>query len=311
MEYKVIEWTFTQPHMITGFTFVEPTKAIKQAIINNIRENGYFFDSYFTLSPILNTGEAVEMDYDLEKELIMESYNMDEETYESYYKNIGFNPIDEFSLHPSFNCEFQVKRIVWVNNDSFDSLKHSILNGNTNIDIIPNDYIDLKPNDIIQYKSEDETKMFEVQVKYLFKGKTLSRIKDFSSLEILTLDDLINRFHVDNISSNLNLSYRYTGLKGIEFYNNFEKIYGNTILKIITPFDFDCNLNLIIFDKEIDYKQTILKCPKEIPLADDVLLKIKKAYEEVVESIKRKKIEQNNLILKLKEKMAKKNNNNQ
>lgn len=310
--YKVIEWTYTSPHTTCCFSYAEPTEAIKQAIINDIRENGYMFDRAFALSPILNTGEVVDISYELHEELIRRAYGFNEEEYARYYERVVKNPDHDLTTQSHFICEYPMRRIVWINDDAFDDFKASLLNGKSNVDIIPNDYIHLKKGDAVRYTSEDKTKYFEVKIKDFLPGTILSQISDIENLnkpDTKSIIDFMRQGKNEYIYSEP-LSYRYEGLSGKEIYREFERIYGTWILKMISNGNFDCNINVIIFDKDDSFEPIVLEKPDDIPLGEDVMKTINEAYEQSMQEEKRKKEEERQKILRLKEKIAKRKKEN-
>lgn len=315
MQYKVVEWAYGDPNVASCFASTYPSDAIKQAIINNIRENGYMIDSVCHLNPVLNTGEIVKLDNDLKRELLSKAYRFDENTINCYFDYISFNPFCDLTNPKKFSCDFPVKRIVWVKNDAFDSLKNSIINGNSNVDIIPDDYINLKSGDFIQYTTEDEEKHFDVKVKYFISGSSLLEISDIRHFKKPTTKDIINHFqliksHNEIYNQNEKLLYRYEGLTGEQIYQEFKRVYGILLLELISYREFNCKINLIVFEKNTTFEPTILQMPEETPLKDDIMNKINDAYNAVIEEQNRRKEDFNNKVLRLKEKMAQRKKNN-
>lgn len=315
MKYKVVEWEHTSPHTASCFSYTEPTEAIKQAIINDIRENGYFFDracylAVTSISPILNTGEAVSLSAELCEELVCRAYGFNKAEYDDYFYRVVKNPCPDFTKPSNFVCEYPMKRIVWVNDDAFDELKASISNGNSNVDIIPDDHIHLKQGDVVRYTSVDETKYFEVKIKKFFGGTALSGISDIERMEKPDTQSIIN--FVDHDKNKYNTSetllYRYEGLSGKVIYDNFKRIYGTdllTAISIASLRDFDCKINVIVFDKDNTFEPTVLEMPDDIPVNEEVMKGITDDYEMSIQEEKRKKEEAEQRFLRLKEKLAK------
>lgn len=315
MKYKVIEWEHTSPHTASCFSYTEPTAAIKQAIINDIRENGYFFDrtcylAVTSISPILNTGEAVSLSAELCKELVCRAYGFNEAEYDDYFYRVVKNPCPDFEKPSNFVCEYPMKRIVWVNDDAFDELKASILNGNSNVDIIPDDYIQLKQGDVIRYTSVDESKYFEVKIKKFFSSTVLPKVSDIERMDAPNTQSIINLIDHDQNKYVISeqLLYRYEGLSGKEIYDNFKRIYGTELLGAISMVllrDFDCKINIIVFDKNNTFEPTILEMPDDIPVSEEVMKRITDDYKMSIQEEKRKKEEAEQRLLRLKEKFAK------
>lgn len=303
--YEVIGWTSTDPHTTSCFYRVEPTDAIKQAIINDIRKNGFMLDRTFCLSPVLNTGEVVEIEYELHEELIRSAYGLSEEQYADYYERVVKNPSVDLADQSCFSCEYPMKKIVWITDDAFDDFKDCILNGTSNVDIIPKDFIRLKKGDVIRYTSEDESKFFEVTVKEFISDFTLSHLSDIEKIQ---------KFNTQNFLSGIlqekndcldlkSLSYRHEGLSGEDICDDFRRVYHNE-LQTFFVFDFDCGINVIVFDKGSAFEQTILEKPDDIPLEDKVWENLKDSYEQSIREEEQKREEQRQKILKLKEKIA-------
>lgn len=312
MQYKVVKWTYTTYHVTSCFPYITPTPAIMQAIINDIRENGYMLDSITKVSPVLNTGEVVELDNELKYELLCKAYHFNDEEFNRIFDYVSFNPLPDLTSKKLFTSDYPMKRIVWINNDAFDDFKNSILNGDSNIDIIPYDYVNLKPGDVIQYTSEDVTKHFDVQITHFVSGLAIPEIKDFKNINKVSTKNIINLFHnckndkyiMENIEQ---LLYRYNGDSGEKIYQEFERIYGILLLQMISSFDFNCHINLIVFKKTSSFKQIILDMPDEYPLKEQTLKKITDAYDAFLQEQNKKKEEFNNRILQLKAKIAQRN----
>lgn len=313
MQYKVIEWAEQSPHTISCFLSVEPTAEMKQAIVNDIRENGYFFDMMFCLTPmypVLNTGEAVRLERELCEELTREAYGLSEEEYAAYYDRASKNPHVDFPRTSHFVCDYPMKRIVWVNDDAFDDLKNAIEKGDCNADVIPDDYIHLKKGDVVRYTSEDESKYFEVQVEEFFEGARPLKISDIAKLPNPTAQDLLSLFQGNEPSGEKKISYRYEGRSGEKMYEEFERIYGTYLLSSFSFQGFDVGINMIVFRKTCTFTRTVLEKPSETPIREEALKSIREEYEESVREENRKKEEFEQRMLRLKEKMAKRKQEN-
>lgn len=312
MEYRVVEWTPIRPHTTWCFVDVEPTDAIKQAIVNDIRKNGYMFDTTelyggtLQVSPVLNTGEIVILSDELCKELICMAYGFSDEDYDNRFDHVANNPLYELATSSKFTCEYPIKRIVWINDDAFDDFKDEILRGDSNVDIIPDDYIYLKQGDVIRYTSEDESKYFEVQVKDFLPG-CVTEISDIANFDKVNTMDIVNLISHNKYTCDELLLYRYEGENGQDVYDEFERIYGTWLLTSIATAvgDFNCRINLVVFDKNVTFEQTVLDMPKDIAVSEEVLNGIEQQYQEYLDKVARYKEEERQRILRLKEKMAK------
>lgn len=313
MQYKVIEWVCTSPRTMSAFVYVEPTEAIKQAIVNEIRQNGYMFDTTFTMCPILNTGEAVQLERELCEELICRAYGLSEDEYARYFDRVSKQPSKDLTAQSHFIGEYPTKRIVWINDEAFDDFQTSIQNGNSNVDIIPDDYIHLKKGDMVRYTSVDESKYFEVKVKDFLPGTVLTKISDIEKMNQPDTQSLIRLFSREkNELSDNALLYRYEGLCGKEIFTEFKRVYGTWFFSAVALAlgYFDCNVNLIVFDKNEPFTQTILEIPDDVPVREDVLQSIHDAYAASVQEEQRRKDAFNQRVLLLKEKMAKRKQEN-
>lgn len=309
-KYRVTEWVELEPHTICCFAFVEPSDAIKQAIINDIRANGYFFGEgalvggELKVAPVLNTGEAVFVDDELCMELVCRAYGLDEDEYESYLHHVVKNPYIDMTSLEKYTCEYPIKRVVWINDDVFDDFKESILSGKGSVDIIPDDYVQLKKGDVIRYVSVDEGKSFEVQVKEFLPSES-AKISDIANMAKVDTQSILDVFAKNRSGAKGNLLYRYDGFGGQSVYEIFERIYGTWWLQSISFGEFNCRINLVVFDKNIDFEQTVLDTPEDMPVSEEVLCGIKDAYANYVREVERYKEAERQRILRLKEKMAK------
>lgn len=311
MEYRVVEWTPIRPHTTCCFVYVELTDAIKQAIVNDIRKDGYMFDTRELIGgdlqvvPVLNTGEAVMLSDELCEELICRAYGFSKEDYDKRFDHVANNPFYELVPSNKFICEYPLKIVVWINDDIFDDFKASILGGNSNVDIIPDDYIQLKKGDVIRYTSVDESKYFEVQVKDFLPGY-VTKISDIAYLDDVNTEDIINLISHNNYIAKEPLLYRYEGLNGQDVYEEFERIYGTWLLKELAFGNgFDCRINFIVFDKNITFEQTVLDMPDDIAVSEEVLNDIEQQYQGYLSEVARWQEENRQRMLRLKEKMAK------
>lgn len=312
-KYRVTEWVDINPHTTSCFAFVEPNEGIKQAIVNDIRANGYFFGEGALLggelqvAPVLNTGSAVLVDEDLCMELVCRAYGLSEEEYESYLHHVVKNPYIDLAPSQKYACEYPTKRVVWINDDAFDDFKDSILGGNSNVEIIPDDYIQLKKGDVIRYVSTDESKCFEVQVKEFIPSDEV-KISDIANMAKADTQSILDLFAKGRSAREEHLLYRYDGMKGQDVYEMFERIYGTWWLQSISFGEFNCRINLVVFDKNVDFEQPVLDMPDDIPASEDVLSSVREMYASYLQLVERKKEEDRQRILRLKEKMAKRKN---
>lgn len=172
-KYRVVEWAQISPHTSCCFAYVELTDAIEQAIVNDVRANGYFFgdEALFggelQVCPVLNTGEAVLLSDDDCMELVCKAYGLSEEEYERYLHHVVKNPYIDLTTQKKYTCEYPIKRVVWINDDAFDDFKASILSGKSNVDIIPDDYIQLKKGDVVSTQAWTRASILRCKSKNL------------------------------------------------------------------------------------------------------------------------------------------------
>lgn len=292
MIYEVKEWVYDNPCSQCNFiSVVEITPAIKQAIINDIRKNGYIFDEGSGMCPVLNSGEIVKLDYEICKELVCEAYGFDEKQYKEYLEIVPNIP--PLSDNRKYKCDYQMKKIVWVKDESFNKLKTEILDGSNNVEIIPANYIVSKTNDIIVFMTENKDKYFEVTVKKYLSENSL-KIADIKKMQEVDITDIINMTSSNEKHNNVeNILYRYNGFSGEEVYNNFKNFYENGLFSLFSFDEFDCNIDIVIFDKNVEFERTILDKPEDRPLDEETRQKINDAYNKVIqeeqEEIKQKK----------------------
>lgn len=316
-KYRVVEWAQISPHTSCCFAYVELTDAIKQAIVNDIRANGYFFgdEALFggelQVCPVLNTGEAVLLSDDDCKELVCKAYGLKEDEYERYLHHVVKNPYIDIATQKKYTCEYPIKRVVWINDDAFDDFKASILSGKSNVDIIPDDYIQLKKGDVVRYTSVDEGEYFEVQIKESFPDNS-NKISDLANINKVDTQSILDLFAKNASASNEHLLYRYDGESGQAICKEFERIYGTWLLQDISTAigkgEFFCRINLIVFDKNVNFEQTVLDMSDDTPVSDEVASEIKQKCDDYLSEVQRAQEEQRLRILRLKEKMAKRKN---
>lgn len=312
-KYRVTEWVDINPHTTSCFAFIEPNEGIKQAIVNDIRANGYFFGEGALLggelqvAPVLNTGAAVLVDDELCKELVCRAYRLSEEEYESYLHHVVKNPYIDLASSQKYTCEYPTKRVVWINDDVFDDFKADILSGNSNVEIIPDDYIYIKKGDVIRYVSTDESKYFEVQVKEFIPSAEV-KIFDIANMTKADTQSILDLFAKGRSAREEHLLYRYDGVKGQDICEIFERIYGTWWLQSISFGEFNCRINLVVFDKNVDFEHAVLDMPEDISVREEAVSGVREMYASYLQLVERKKEEDRQRILRLKEKMAKRKN---
>ncbi len=300
MEYEVSRWVFDNPAAKNSYFYLdEVSDSIKQAIINDIRKNGYLFSWDSFVSPVLNTGEMVRLDYDLCEELMCKAYGFDDKTFIDYVDKARNEPsyleIDEFK------CDFNCKIIIWVKDDEFLNLKESIMNGNYNVEIIPSRQVKIKKGDVVVFKSENESDSFEVQVK-AYLPSIVTMISHFKGLKITRTKNILSFVSVFKYEGDEELLYRNENLSGKEIYNDFKNKYDIWASFFIDE-EFDCLVDAIVFDKNVNFNPVILDSPSEIKLDSEVFKVIEDKYNEYLKEQEDEKKKREEKYLKLKEKV--------
>ncbi len=307
MVYEVIKWVFDNPAAKSNFdTVKEVNDAMKQAIINDIRKNGYLFNwSNFT-APVLNTGELVRFDVDLCEELMCKAYNFDREQYINYADKIPSVP--DVTLNETFECDFPLKKVVWVKKEVFPKFKETILNGNNNVEIIPSSNIILKKGDVVVFKSEDESDYFELNVLDFLPSEIYQAL-DLKYLEETSTQYIMNFSRNTRINgtykSEFPLLYRNENLTGEEIYNDFKNTYDIWYLNFFGD-EFDCILDFLVYDKNVSFDYPVYQMPEEVKLSEEVLKKINDKYDAFLKEVEIIKKQKEENYLKLKEKFKNK-----
>lgn len=307
MKYEVREWTYYSDYSpsLCGFLPVEPTSAIEQAIVNDIRMHGYVLDDRAELAPVLNTGECVPLDRETIERLVCRAYGIDCERYEKYL--IHAENIPQESDSKKFFSDCPMKSLVWVCNEAFDELKDEILNGNGNVEIIPSRYAVAKRGDVIRFVREDKTDFFEVGVIDYLYGSVFN-ISDVAELENTDTRSILNFLSADEpFASDIPVEYRYENLLGEKIKERFEHFYSTWNLQMIYSGSSDCNIDVVVFDRDFTFTRTIADCPDDIPVPEEVTDALTAKYEKAVEEENRRLEESRQRMLRLKEKMKKKN----
>ncbi len=306
MKYEVREWTYYSDNAPTlcGFLPVEVTPAIEQAIVNDIRMHGYVLDDRSELVPVLNTGECVPLDRETIERLVCRAYGFDGETYEKYL--IHAENIPHESDAKKFFSDCPMRSIVWVCNESFGELKDEILNGQSNVEIIPRCYAVGKRGDVIRFVREDEADFFEVGVRDYLQGSGFN-ITDVEMLKNTDTRSILDLIADEPFVSDIPVEYRYAGLSGEKIKERFEYFYANWNLRMIYSGEFDCNIDVVVFDRDFTFTGTVADCPEDIPVPSEVTSEITAKYEKAVEEENRRLEESRQRMLRLKEKMKKKN----
>lgn len=179
------------------------------------------------------------------------------------------------------------------------------------MDIIPDDYIQLKKGDVVRYTSVDEGEYFEVQIKESFPDNS-NKISDLANINKVDTQSILDLFAKNASASNEHLLYRYDGESGQTICKEFERIYGTWLLQDISTAigkgEFFCRINLIVFDKNVNFEQTVLDMSDDTPVSDEVASEIKQKCDDYLSEVQRAQEEQRLRILRLKEKMAKRKN---
>lgn len=307
MVYEVVTWVYDNPMAKSNFDKVEAvTDAIKQAIVNDIRKNGYLFDAISGASPVLNSGEMVSLsfDFDLCEELMCQAYDFDVEQYRQYSDKICNVPDTEINgPDEPIKIENNLKSIVWVKDDAFSALKDALLNGNSNAEMIPCTHIFLKKGDVVVWKREDESDSFELQVKAFLPG-TVTKLSDIKKMEKTDTQSIVRLVCPQNgFESEEPLLYRNENRSGEEIYNDFKDNYGTWLLSFLTANSFDCSIDMIVFDKNMSFERPVLEMPDDRKLSDDVWKKIHDSYTELQKEEEALQRKRNETYLKLKEKV--------
>lgn len=277
MELEVIGWVALSPKYRPSCNLLDETNITEdviQAIVNDIRTNGYIFDECGYICPVLNNGKYVPLDKKLTKILMQKAYNIDETAYQKYLK---------YALNePTPGCRFiphPITKIEWVKNDSFNDLKHALLTDNFNVELIPESTVSMNSGDIIRFEKEDESEYFEVTVKSHVHGEIME-LSDIADSNVNTAIQIIDKINLTKVfyEKNENLKYRFENLKGEKLIDAFEKTYGFYALHMISnsesDYFFDCVIDGVIIDKSVDHKAQKLSSPRIIPLDKSVLEKI-------------------------------------
>ncbi len=279
MEYRILEWVQSSPKFLRANQFItvpEITPAIKQAIVNDIRENGYILSNEYYLSPLLNTGEIVNVDEELAAELVCRAYGFDRDRYNEYLTYARKEPLPNFSGRLEF--DYPIKQVLWVKSSGFDELKRDLLSGKSNVEIIPSCEIAMKKGDVMRITNEDGTDFFEIGIKEHVCG-ILSEISDFTRMENTDTESLLNLIlPFKKYVPSEPVKYRFECLPGEEIGVLFEKFYGLWELHMIAKYDFDCAVDAVVFDTEPKFERTVLDSPKDIPLESSVAAEIEARY---------------------------------
>lgn len=308
MYYKVSEWIYDNPVKECNYLKISKiTPAIRQAIINDIRINNYFFSYSCGMLPLLNTGEVVDLDDDIVEELVCEAYNIDHDLYTEYLYYVENEP--DISDKDYYETKYQMKKVVWVTDDVFDKLKEDLFKYNkNNFEIIPNNYINLKENDVIIFACENRVDYFELNVKKIYDNEYY-RILDTLKLKEVNSKSIFNLYNIKEPNEELQkLSSRFDGLSGKQLYDDFKKTYGTWFMLLAAIDEFDCQCDILIFDKNVNFKRTILEEPPVIPLDDKILKEMQETYNRIKADEMRLKEEKENHFQQLKEKIRQKIN---
>lgn len=305
MVYQVSEWTFVNLAANWEFSMVEkPTEGMKQAIVNNIRENGFLFDEFSFMAPVLNTGEAVMMDDTLCEELLCRAYGFDSEAYRDHLARVPHVPCEGTAR--TYTCEYPMRKVVNVTEDAFDMLKASLLEGDNNVELIPAGYVVAKKGDVIRFMREDKQACFDVTVKDHLPGKDadILALKDLDTVNAKTIWALLKAD--GTYPSAFHLTYRLDGASGEAVYRAFEKTYATSFLSLVAGEQFNCRIAAVVFDKKVDLVPTVLEAPPDVPVPDDIRRKMEEGYQASLREEEERKKESQLRYLKLKEKMKNK-----
>lgn len=314
MEYEVKLWVYFTENGFPACRFIpaeEVSDAMKQAIINDIRKHGYMFDEMCQTMPVLNTGECVVLEDELIEELICKAYGFDGETYQKYLAHAPNKP--PMSEGQGFE-DYPIKQAVWVLKDEFEGLKNELLSGKYNFEIIPTDGYMLRRGDVLRFTAEDSSDYFEVGIKAYAFGINLFALSDLKNLQNIDEESIVNlvarsdRFVSGNaFKDGTPLSYRFSGLAYETIQKQFEKCYGNYMLEFLSQAEFDCKIDLVVFDINARYERPILDCPKDnTDECADAIRELNQRYEASVKEENERLEKSRQTYLRLKEKLAQK-----
>lgn len=305
MKYKVVEWINTDLSVDCEFVAAdEVTEAMKQAVVNDIREHGYIFDALAVMSPLLNTGEYVNLSYDMYEELVCRAFGFSSEEYESYLDKAPNLPT--LSENHDYTCDYPIIKKVTVNDSAFDGLYDAISSNKCNVEIFPAGYIALKAGDVIRFENSSRTDHIDVKVKEYFRGCifTISDMRERPNLDVHSILDLLslNRKYEPKCE----LNYRYDGLSGEELYQAFKDDYATWILLMISNGEFDTRIDAAVFEiNDTPLEKVILDAPEDIPVPENIMNGIKEKYQATLAQEEASRASFNQTYQKLKEKMAK------
>lgn len=305
MKYKVVEWINTDPSVDCEFVAAnEVTEAMKQAVVNDIREHGYIFDGLALMSPLLNTGEYVNLSYDMCEELVCRAFGFSSEEYESYLDKASNLPT--LSENHDYVCDYPIIKKVTLNDSAFDGLYDAISAKMCNVEIFPAGYIVLKASDVIRFENSSKTDHIDVKVKEYFRGCifTISDMRERPNPDVKSILDLLslNRKYEPKYE----LNYRYDGLSGEELYQAFKRDYATWILLMISNGEFDTRIDAAAFEiNDTPLEKVVLDAPEDIPVPEDIMRGIEEKYQAALAEEEASRSSFNQTYLKLKEKMAK------
>lgn len=283
MELEVIGWVALSPKYRPSCNLLDETNITKdviQAIVNEIRKNGYIFDETWYVCPVLNNGKYVPLDKEFIQMLMKKAYGIDDKTYQKYLKHALNEPIHGCHFIPR-----PITKIEWVKNESFNDLKHALLDDNFNVELIPESTLSMNTGDILRFEKEDEGEYFEVTVMSHIKGG-LIELSDIANRKFNSTLDILKLISIKkpNYDETDQLEYRFEKLKGEKLIDAFEKTYGFYALHMISnsesDYFFDCVVDGVVIDKNVEHKEPKLSSPKNIPLDKKVLEKIEAKCKE-------------------------------
>ncbi len=305
MKYRVDEWVYVNPAWNCENSAVEEiTEAMKQAIVNDIRKNGYIFDPRCDMAPLLNTGEYVNLSYDLCTELVCRAFGFDEDTYNDYLSRVPKEP--ETSKASVYEPELLTHKVVTVNDDAFDDLCLALRSGEYNLELFPSGRMLPQVGSVVRFITDSKEKYVDVTVKTYFYGLVLdaSAIK---AIEKTDIEDLLRLLNIDEAFNGEELpKYRYAGLSGQEIYSAYKRDYETWWHAMISGEDSNLMVDAVIYEvRDTPLEHAVLDAPEDIPLSADVMDEINAKYEQSIAEEKAHREESRRKYLALKEKMAK------
>lgn len=244
----------------------------------------------------------VKLDYDLCEELMCKAYGFEEDSFVNYVDKARNEP--NYLNVESFKCDFNFKIVIWVKDNEFLNLKESLINGNNNVEIIPSREIELKKGDVVVFKSENESDYIEVQVK-AYLPSIFTMISHFKKLKVTSIENILSFVSVFKYDGNEKLLYRNENLSGKEIYDDFKNKY-DIWASIFTDEEFDCRVDAIVFDKNINFNYVTLDSPSDEKLDSEVFKVIQDKYDKYMKEQEEQEKKKKEMYKKIKEKVNEK-----